>query len=405
MKTHRIACVSATALFSALMAVPANAVFFHTTSGSIDGSLCVGFDCVSSESFGFDTIRMKENNLRLHYEDTSSSASFPSNDWRIEINASSNGGSNHYAIQDATAGRNVAVIEAGAPSNSLRVDSAGRIGITEDNPVVELHITNGDSPTVRLEQDGSSGFTPQTWDMAGNETNFFVRDVTHGSKLPFKILDDAPTNSLVIETTTGDIGLGTASPDAPLHVRGTDGLTSVHIEEANGTSSNTRVGLTIENNGASQLALVDSNNSSDWRFQNFNDAFRVSKVGTGNPELALDNTGNMTILGTLTENSDKNAKMAIVPVASDEILEKVMALPVAHWTYKDQAEEGIRHIGPMAQDFRALFGTGHTDTGISTIDTSGVALAAIQALQMQNSELRELIVQQNERLEKLEAMQ
>ncbi len=28
------------------------------------GSICAGFDCVSGESFGFDTIRLKENNLR-----------------------------------------------------------------------------------------------------------------------------------------------------------------------------------------------------------------------------------------------------------------------------------------------------------------------------------------------------
>ena len=49
----------------------------------VDGSACVGFDCVNGESFGFDTMRLKENNLRLHFQDTSSSASFPSNDWRI----------------------------------------------------------------------------------------------------------------------------------------------------------------------------------------------------------------------------------------------------------------------------------------------------------------------------------
>ena len=28
----------------------------------VDGSICVGQDCVNGESFGFDTIRLKENN-------------------------------------------------------------------------------------------------------------------------------------------------------------------------------------------------------------------------------------------------------------------------------------------------------------------------------------------------------
>ncbi len=30
----------------------------------VDGSACIGFDCVNGESFGFDTLRLKENNLR-----------------------------------------------------------------------------------------------------------------------------------------------------------------------------------------------------------------------------------------------------------------------------------------------------------------------------------------------------
>ncbi len=42
----------------------------------------------------------------------------------------------------------------------------------------------------------------------------------------------------------------------------------------------------------------------------------------------------------------------------------------------------------MAQDFYAAFGTGHTDKGIATLDSTGVALAAIQALSAENADLR-----------------
>ena len=49
----------------------------------VQGSLCVGQDCSNGENFGFDTQRLKENNLRIHFNDTSASASFPSNDWRL----------------------------------------------------------------------------------------------------------------------------------------------------------------------------------------------------------------------------------------------------------------------------------------------------------------------------------
>ncbi|MEO0863652.1 MAG: hypothetical protein AAFY39_03505, partial [Pseudomonadota bacterium] len=43
----------------------------------VQGSICVGIDCSNGESFGFDTLRLKENNLRIKAQDTSSSASFP----------------------------------------------------------------------------------------------------------------------------------------------------------------------------------------------------------------------------------------------------------------------------------------------------------------------------------------
>ncbi|MCH9031370.1 MAG: hypothetical protein IIB00_03820 [candidate division Zixibacteria bacterium] len=40
----------------------------------------------------------------------------------------------------------------------------------------------------------------------------------------------------------------------------------------------------------------------------------------------------------------------------------------------------MTHVGPMAQDFYALFGVGADNKSISTIDPAGIALAAIKAL-------------------------
>jgi hypothetical protein len=77
--------------------------------------------------------------------------------------------------------------------------------------------------------------------------------------------------------------------------------------------------------------------------------------------------------------SDRNAKRDIVPIDGDEILRRVAALPISAWSYKDAQPSG-RHIGPMAQDFHAAFGTGDSDRCIPTVDANGVALAAIQAL-------------------------
>ncbi len=276
----------------------------------VDGSICAGQDCVNGESFGFDTIRLKENNLRIKFQDTSSTSSFPSNDWQITANDSSNGGANKFSIDDIDSGRTPFTIEAGAPSNSLYVDDAGKVGIGTSTPVVELHIPNGDTPTLRLEQDGSSGFTAQTWDVAGNETNFFIRDATNGSTLPFKIRPGAPHNSLYIDTD-GDIGIGIAGPsiltssgaDASIHVRRTDGAASILVEEDSGSESNSRTQLELRNNGTAQVALIDeSADGGDWRFQNFQNAFRITAAGTGGAEMTMDTSGNVVFRGTVSAN-------------------------------------------------------------------------------------------------------
>jgi hypothetical protein len=62
-----------------------------------------------------------------------------------------------------------------------------------------------------------------------------------------------------------------------------------------------------------------------------------------------------------------------------EILEKLAALPVSAWNYKSDPPS-VRHLGPMAQDFKAAFGLGDSDRKINLVDANGVVIVAIQAL-------------------------
>lgn len=83
--------------------------------------------------------------------------------------------------------------------------------------------------------------------------------------------------------------------------------------------------------------------------------------------------------GSWISMSDRKMKDNFEAVNPREVLAKVTALPVQRWNYKTQ-DPAVRHIGPTAQDFKAAFNVGETDTGISTVDADGVALAAIQGL-------------------------
>ena len=142
----------------------------------MQGSACIGLDCVNNESFGFDSIRIKENNTRIKFDDTSVGA-FSANDWQLTANDSASGGLSKFSIEDITGSRVPLTLEGGASTNSIYVSSSGQVGFRRSTPVLDLHVNTNNTPGIRLEQNNSGGFTAQTWDIAGNEANFFVRAV------------------------------------------------------------------------------------------------------------------------------------------------------------------------------------------------------------------------------------
>jgi trimeric autotransporter adhesin len=90
--------------------------------------------------------------------------------------------------------------------------------------------------------------------------------------------------------------------------------------------------------------------------------------------------------GSWASVSDRERKRDFAPVDGDDILARLAALPVTSWSYIDDAS-GRRYIGPVAQDFHALFALGD-DTTIATLDVDGVTLAAVQALESRTADLR-----------------
>ena len=154
--------------------------------------------------------------------------------------------------------------------------------------------------------------------------------------------------------------------------------------------------------GNTKFTVINRDANESWGFANPGTGFRLSRQNSGQIEFEVKNNGNAVLAGTLTENSDVNAKQDIQALDQQAILAKVMDLDISQWRYKDDPDS--KHIGPMAQDFYQAFELGNTDKGISTLDSSGVALAAIQALhsksektlEVKDAEIRELTNQISE---------
>jgi hypothetical protein len=243
---------------------------------------------------------LKENNTRISFNDTSA-APFPTNDWTIRANSSASGGQSFLGFVDRGTTENgdevgtiVFEVDAGAPANSLRVSSSGKLGIRTGTPVLDVHVTSSDTPAHRFEQTSAGGFTAQTWDVAGNEANFFVRDVTGGSRLPFRIRPGAPTSSIDI-SASGNVGVGTASPGQILDVVSASDP-RILVRSSKGSADNATVALRpavgggsrvdFQNSAGTVKAIIGSSDGSDNLIFN---------TGGANERMRIDSTGQVGI--------------------------------------------------------------------------------------------------------------
>jgi hypothetical protein len=200
----------------------------------------------------------------------------------------------------------------------------------------------------------------------------------------------SPANQLSVAGNadfSGSVGIGTASPSAQFDVRGDKSSSPFPFSAPLVYFQNSDTGA----NSSPALRLVGYGNT-------ISGVLSISAQGTGliaqfgnaNGFVADIRTNGTIDALVLNPTSDRNAKENFSSVNAKTMLEKVALLPISEWNYK--VAGGIRHIGPMAQDFQAAFHVGEDDKHIATVDADGVALAAIQGLNQkveeQKSELK-----------------
>jgi len=95
--------------------------------------------------------------------------------------------------------------------------------------------------------------------------------------------------------------------------------------------------------------------------------------------------------------SDRKAKENIVHISPIDYLDRLEDIDVYSWNYKSQ-NEGIRHIGPMAQDFFRTFQLGNDSKIINSGDFDGINLLLLKGL----SEKVTIIENQKTKIDMLE---
>lgn len=361
---------------------------------------------------------------RVNFDDTGTGAG---NDWYVTGNGFDGSPDNFY-VRHAATGDYVMMLREGAGNYAFEIDSnedvslvdevfidgsTGRLGISTATPQRELHVVAQggslfESAEMRLQgstgdysdwQQGLSGLWLVNYDVDADSTS-----------QPVKFTNGTPTNTLVT-TVAGNVGIGTNAPERPVHV----------VRDGSGAE----VALLKLDNPTGKARFAISADGQSWTFDNTgSESFTISRTGTGVAELLLDNSGNLTVQGTVNTSSSRELKEGIESIDAAAVLSKIEQLDVAEWSYKTDGD--VRHVGPMAEDFHALFAIGNDEKHLAPSDLAGVAVAgvkglndklaaksealdaqaqSIEALRAENEELKERLSRLQRSVERLAAAQ
>lgn len=214
-------------------------------------------------------------------------------------------------------------------------------------------------------------------------------------------------NSNIYESPANHVGIGTKGPHSKLSVSGSDAT-------VNGMGAAVEISNTASGGGNWYLRSgATGTGTPAGGFSIANDAAYFLTFTSGG-QVGLNNnapTHNLDMSdgayengGTWTNNSDRNLKDGFTSVDGASLLSKLNGISIQIWHYKADGN-GVRHLGPVAQDFYNAFGLGQDDKHISTVDEGGVALAAVQELYRQNLEKDSTIQKLSQEVQELKKAQ
>jgi hypothetical protein len=257
-------------------------------------------------------------------------------------------------LSDARLSSNVALRSGGNAFTGNQSISSGVLTVSSPSTSPELHITQTTTNDYTRLRMNVSGFP--SWEM----------DVSPG---PTPLLEFWNSTLRMVLDYNGKLGIGTASPDSPLHVSSGGSTPQAHFNQTT-SGDYARLHLTVNDGNLWRISVSDTAGSTPGNLEFTTEEFV--------PRMRIDRAGNVYSIGGFNGSSDRNLKENFRTVSPSEVLDKVTALPITRWNFK--TDTGTEHIGPMAQDFYAAFSVGPDDKHIATVDADGVALAAIQGL-------------------------
>ena len=199
-------------------------------------------------------------------------------------------------------------------TEKMRIDSSGNVGIGDINPSAKLDVNSGTTNTMaHFHSTDDNGFI----ELKDDDTTGYI-----GVQNDYVYIGGAAstsTQNLVINDGTGNVGIGTTSPEGVLHVHGgdsgssytADGADKLIIEHSDSVAIDLRTpasnqALIMFSDGTRSQGLIGYNHS--------NDSLRFSNSGN-QTRMTIDNSGNVGIGTTspgakLTVSNDTSSTTA-----------------------------------------------------------------------------------------------
>jgi len=323
-----------------------------------DGNVGIGTDAPDSE------LHIADDNsapyIKLTRNETDGSITSGNELGAVMFGGYENGGTPDYgaAIRASAAGNwtigsaphtslrfeTASAASSGALVEQMRIDEDGNVGIGTTAPAQLLHI-NGANPEIYLHDTSESGGDTfgairfgnaqggtGTW----NETARIVMD-DEGSETYLEITTTADSRDLVLQTTGGNVGIGTAAPARHLEVGNAANDVDTFVRIVCDTDNECGVEL-MEETTAMWRVVLDGDN---------NNYLKIFDVSDGSSAVHMAQGGNSWV-----NDSDLRIKKDVENISS--VLDGINSLRPITWKRK-YSESGITYAGLVAQELKSHF--------------------------------------------------
>ena len=271
----------------------------------------------------------------------------------------------------------------------LTILTGGNVGIGTTNPSAKFVVADGMSGTNSqtglefIPQDSSNRNIIFSYDRSSSAYRELNFDASN-----FKFNPGGSTQMVI--SSSGNVGIGTTNP-----------ATQLEIFEINDDPATLRLSSEITDGDLVGAIISFSNDAGgggvQGRIENVSTeddttVFKFYTDNTSSPSMTLFDSGNMTIAGTLTQNSDVRLKENIKPIES--ALDKVKQMQGVEF---NKINSSTKEIGVVAQEIEKIIPelVLEDKEGIKSVAYGNITAVLIEAIKEQQKQIEELKQQLN----------